>query len=74
MEKIYKIRELPDGTLIIKNLSSVDYYDSYMIVKKNEDSIGKITEKILTLPSWIKIALRIRYYLIAKPFGLTTGY
>ena len=73
MEKIYKIRELPDGTLIIKNLSSVDYYDSYMIVKKNEDSIGKITEKILTLPSWIKIALRIRYYLIAKPFGLTTG-
>jgi hypothetical protein len=73
MAKIYKIKDLPEGTLIIKNLSSVDYYDSYMITKKNEDSIEKITEKILSLPQWIIIALRIRYYLIVKPFGLTTG-
>lgn len=73
MAKIYKAKELPEETLIIKNLSSVDYYDSYMITKKNEDSIEKITEKVLSLPDWINIALRIRYYLVVIPFGLTTG-
>ena len=52
---------------------SVDYYDSYMIKKKTDDSIEKITKKILTLPGWINFALRIRYYLIVKPFGLSTG-
>ncbi len=73
MAKIYKAKELPEETLIIKNLSSVDYYDSYMITKKNEDSIERITEKVLSLPDWINIALRIRYYLVVIPFGLTTG-
>ncbi|MGD8781606.1 MAG: DUF2867 domain-containing protein [Ignavibacteria bacterium] len=73
MAKINKIKELPAGTLILKDLSTVDYYDSYMIKKKNEDTIEEITEKILSLPNWINIALRIRYYLIVKPFDLTTG-
>jgi hypothetical protein len=73
MAKIYKIKELPKETLITKNMASVDYYDSYMIKKKTDDSIDKITQKILTLPSWIIFALRIRYYLIVKPFSLSTG-
>ena len=73
MAKIYKIKELPKETLITKNMASVDYYDSYMIKKKTEDSIDNITTRILTLPGWIKFALRIRYYLIVRPFGLSTG-
>lgn len=73
MAKIVKINELPEGTMISQNLSSVNYFDSYMITLKNVGSIEKITEIILSLPHWVKIALRIRYYLIAKPFGLTTG-
>ena len=73
MAKIYKIKELPEGTLISQHLSSVDYFDSYMVSTGIEDSIEKITEIILYLPHWVKLALRIRYYLIVKPFGLTTG-
>lgn len=73
MAKIYKIKELPAGTLILKDISTIDYHDSYMIQKKNKDTIEKITEKLLSLPNWIIIALRIRYYLIVKPFGLITG-
>ena len=73
MTRIYKIRELPEETLIAKNMVSVDYYDSYMIKKKTNDSIDEITKKILTIPSWVILVLRIRYYLIVKPFGLSTG-
>jgi hypothetical protein len=73
MRKIYKVNDLPANTLIAKDMVSIDYYDSYMTVRKTDDSIERIVEKILTLPRWIKIALRIRYFLIVKPFGLTTG-
>lgn len=73
MTRIYKIRELPKETLIMKNMESVNYYDSYMIKKKTSDSIEIITKKILTLPNWIIFALRIRYYLIVRPLGLSTG-
>jgi len=73
LTRIYKIRELPKETLIMKNMESVNYYDSYMIKKKTSDSIEIITKKILTLPSWIIFALRIRYYLIVRPLGLSTG-
>lgn len=73
MTKIYKIKELPEGTLITKNMASVDYYDSYMVKKKTEDSIENIVAKILTLPGWIDFALRVRYYLVVRPFGLSTG-
>ena len=73
MTKIIKKKELPEGTQILENLSSVDYYDSYMITKNSKYSIEKLTENILLLPNWVNIALRIRYCLIVKPFGLTTG-
>ena len=73
MAKIYKTERLPEGTMIKNNMSSIDYSDSYKIVKKNEDSIQKIAEKILSLPTWVNIALQIRFYLIVKPFGLSTG-
>ena len=73
MAKIHKVEKLPEGTMIINNMSSIDYADSYMIVRKNEDPIEAITEKILSLPNWVKIALKIRFFLIVKPFGLSTG-
>lgn len=73
MMKIYKISGLPEGTLITNNMPSIDYYDSYMIKKKTDDSIDKIARKMLTLPAWINFALRVRYYLVVKPFGLSTG-
>lgn len=73
MVRIIKAKKLPEGTLILKDLSSVDYFDSYLIVKKNEDSIERITEDILYLPKWVIVALKIRYYMIVKPFSLGTG-
>ena len=73
MSKIFKLKKLPAGTSITKNLSNVDYYDSYMIMVENDENIERISEKILSLPRWVIVALRIRYYLLVKPFGLNTG-
>ena len=73
MSKIFKLKNLPVGTSITKNLSNVDYDDSYMIMVEHDESIERISEKILSLPRWIIVALRIRYYLLVKPFGLNTG-
>jgi hypothetical protein len=73
MSKIFKLKKLPVGTLITKNISNVDYHDSYMIMVEHDESIERISEKILSLPRWVIVALRIRYYLLVKPFGLNTG-
>ena len=73
MTKIHKVKNLPDSTLITKGMTSIDYCDSYMIVKNTDDPIEMITKKIMTLPGWITFALRVRYYLIVIPFGLSTG-
>jgi hypothetical protein len=73
MTKLHKLNKYPKNTLITKDLESIDYFDSYMIVKETDDSIDKITERILTLPYWVKTLLNIRYILIVKPFGLQTG-
>lgn len=73
MSKIFKLKNLPVGTSITKNLSNVDYDDSYMIMVEHDESIEIISEKILSLPRWVIVALRIRYYLLVKPFGLNTG-
>ncbi len=73
MSKIFKLKKLPVGTSITKNLSNVDYHDSYMIMVEHDEGIERISEKILSLPRWVIVALRIRYYLLVKPFGLDTG-
>jgi hypothetical protein len=71
--KFYKYNELPEDSLINKDMISIDYCDSYVILKRTDDSIDEITAKLLTLPKWIVFMLQIRYFLIVKVFGLTSG-
>jgi len=59
--------------LINKDMDRIDYFDSYFIKKESNCSIDEITSKILALPDWIKILLKIRHYLVVKPFGLNSG-
>jgi hypothetical protein len=73
MTKFHKLNSYPENTLVIRDLKSIDYFDSYMVVKETDEPIDKITERILTLPYWVKALLDIRYFLIVKPFGLQTG-
>lgn len=73
MAKVRKAAGLPDGTLITKGLDKVDYVDVYVVATKAGQSIEDIAQRIFALPAWIKVALRLRHYLIAKPFGLQTG-
>jgi len=54
-------------------MDRIDYFDSYFIKKESNCSIDEITSKILALPDWIKILLKIRHYLVVKPFGLNSG-
>ncbi len=43
MREINKLEGYPENTLITKDLASVDYHDSYGIVKETNDSIDEIT-------------------------------
>ncbi len=73
MIKFYKFNECPKNTLINLDLKSFDYCDSYMILKKADDSIHEITTRILTLPNWVSFLLNLRYYIVVKLFNLTSG-
>jgi len=73
MGKIHKFKECPEKALISKDLSSVDYCDSYMITKNTDDSIDKITTKILfNSPAWANKLMNMRDFFV-KRFGLKTG-
>ena len=71
--KIYRNNILPENSLINSDLDSIDYFDSYSIKKESNCSVDEITTIILSLPNWIKILLKIRHYLLVKPFGLSSG-
>lgn len=70
---IIKCKNIPDESQIHNNMKSIDYFDSYMVIKETQDSIQKITERIFTLPIWVKTLLNLRYYVFVKPLGLKTG-
>ena len=38
MSKVFKINKYPENTLIRNDMGAVDYFDSYMTVKKTTDS------------------------------------
>lgn len=73
MSKVFKINKYPENTLIRKDMGTVDYFDSYMTVKKTTDPILAITRKLLQTPGWVTALMHIREILIARPFGLRTG-
>ena len=73
MIEFYKFSEPPEGSLVMKGLGSIDYCDSYMIIKQTDDPVDEITGRIFTLPGWIQALLKLRQVLIVKPFGLKTG-
>ena len=63
----------PAGSLITGEMESVDYFDSYVIESKTDEPVDQIVKRMFALPSWVRFLLRLRYFLIAKPFGLRTG-
>ncbi|HEX2969598.1 MAG TPA: DUF2867 domain-containing protein [Bacteroidales bacterium] len=73
MMKICKLNKLPDDSLINNEIYNIDYQDTYMIAKNTMESVDEIKTRIFTLPEWIQMLLRIRYYMFVKPFGLKTG-
>jgi hypothetical protein len=73
MSKVFKINKYPENTLIRNDMGVVDYFDSYMTVKKTTDPILEITRKLLQAPGWVNTLMYIREILIARPFGLRTG-
>ncbi len=73
MSKVFKINKYPENTLIRKDMGAVDYFDSYMTVKKTTGPILEITRKLLQAPGWVNALMHVREILIARPFGLRTG-
>ncbi|HOO70543.1 MAG TPA: DUF2867 domain-containing protein [Spirochaetota bacterium] len=73
MKEFYKFDSAPEGSLVMKGLGSIDYCDSYMVIKDTDDSVDEITGRIFTLPGWIQALLKIRQVFIVRLFGLKTG-
>lgn len=72
MNKVIKLKTYPESTLVYSDMDRVDYFDSYMIVKKTPDSVAEITRKVLKSPAWVEMLTTLRDLLV-KPFGLKTG-
>lgn len=71
--EICKNKKCPDASMINKNMDRIDYSDSYSVKIASDYPVDVITDKILALPGWVKFLLKVRYYLIAIPFGLNSG-
>ena len=71
MNKVYKLKTVPENTMVLSDLNRVDYFDSYMIFKNTQDSVAGITRKILKAPGWVDALGKLRDVLV-KPFGLKT--
>jgi len=72
MNKVCKLKTYPENTMVFSDMNRVDYFDSYLTVKKTTDTVHEITRKLLKAPAWVNVLGRIRDMLIARPFGLKT--
>lgn len=54
-------------------MTTIDYFDTFMIKKVTENSPDELMSRVLTLPPWVKTLLKLRHYLVVKPFGLQSG-
>jgi hypothetical protein len=63
---------VPESSMIAAGFGTVDYCDSYRIVKPTGDTPEQIAARLFKLPKWVKGLMILRNWIV-KPFGLKTG-
>jgi hypothetical protein len=72
MKQIVEIKtEPPRNSMILKDFGTVDYCDSYRIIKSTGDSAEQIAARLFNLPEWVTGLMILRHWIV-KPFGLKT--
>lgn len=71
MNKVFKLKTYPENTMVFSDMNRVDYFDSYMVAKKTNETVKDITHKLLKGPSWVDFLMQLRDFVV-RPFGLKT--
>lgn len=71
MNKVYKLKTYPENSMVLSDMDRVDYFDSYIVVRKTNETVKEITYKILKGPAWVDYLMQIRDFIV-RPFGLKT--
>jgi len=72
MGSVIKSKSLPEKSIILKSVETIDYFDSFKINKATSDTIDKIVVEIFNSPAWVESLMSIRNSMV-KIFGLKTG-
>ena len=72
MSYVTKMDHIPGNSLVLMNFGKIDYYDTYQISKRTNDTIDTITTKIFKMPAWVQFLLKLRDSIVGI-FGLRTG-
>lgn len=73
MEKVIKLDNVPEKSLILNGFGKIDYSDTYKIqITSNDYSVDKITTDIFKTPKWVDDLMKFRDVMV-KGFGLKTG-
>jgi hypothetical protein len=72
MKVIIKSDKIPDKSIIANGFGTVNYCDSYRIVKQTDETVDAITSRIFKMPQWIVVLMKIRNAIV-KLFGLRAG-
>ena len=71
MNKIIKLKAIPEKSHISNGFEKIDYSDSYSIKKTTHKSMEDISKEIMTLPDWAIFLFSLRNKIVKK-FGLKT--
>jgi hypothetical protein len=69
---IIKTDNVPENATIQAGFGTVDYCDSYRIIKQTDENVAQITARLFTLPKWVQVLMKLRNWMV-KPFGLKAG-
>ncbi|MDR1699902.1 MAG: DUF2867 domain-containing protein [Lachnoclostridium sp.] len=72
MGAVTKRAAIPDGSGILDGFGDVNFWDSYCVAARTDQSPAEIMRKIMTMPRWVAALFRLRNAIVGV-FGLKTG-
>jgi hypothetical protein len=71
MKKVTKSASIPGESTIANGFGSIDYHDTYSIIKATDKTAEEISKKLMQLPDWVTVLFFIRNRIVGV-FGLKT--
>ncbi|MDR0429924.1 MAG: DUF2867 domain-containing protein [Tannerellaceae bacterium] len=71
MKKIIKSENIPLKSTVANGFGKIDYQDIYSIVQQTDKTAEEISQKLLVIPEWVKVLMKLRNRIVGV-FGLKT--